>query len=518
MFQPTPEQIAVVEFVRDNPNLSLMVDARAGAAKTSTIILATEAIFQPCLAIAFNKRIAVELEERIPNKAVVCKTLNALGHAAWGARLGKRLQVDTDKMYNIAKATEGLSMREDDIFMDVLNLARKAKANGVVPQGAPRSAPGCYPDSLESWEEMGFNLGIDVTEEIVIFARRILLKSIEQAFQGTIDFDDQIYMSVLFGGQYTKFHTVIVDESQDLSPMNHRQLAKVVGTRLIAIGDPYQAIYAFRGADNNSMTNMADAVGLQFTKLKLTYSFRAPFTVSERQRDWVPDFQSFESCKPGTVEHWPRHNRDKDGNAKPWSLDDIPHEGAILCRNNAPLMELAFALIKVRRPVKILGRDIGASLATALLKIAGKGKNAKAIPVEDMIVHVKNWAQKEIAKCAGAQSKISTVLDKEECLLVLLEASGAATVGEAADFIKNLFSDKGESLVLSSGHRSKGLEWDWVMHLDPWRCPSKFAIKAADRGDPSALIQENNLRYVIETRTKDVLVLANLDDCEDMGK
>ncbi len=32
------------------------------------------------------------------------------------------------------------------------------------------------------------------------------------------------------------------------------------------------------------------------------------------------------------------------------------------------------------------------------------------------------------------------------------------------------------------------------------------------------MTQELNLKYVIETRSSDVLVLAALDDCEEMGE
>jgi hypothetical protein len=45
-----------------------------------------------------------------------------------------------------------------------------------------------------------------------------------------------------------------------------------------------------------------------------------------------------------------------------------------------------------------------------------------------------------------------------------------------------------------------------VVHLDPWRIPSKWAKSEAAR------IQEANLRYVIETRPKKALVLANIED------
>src|SRR5690606_4981692 len=131
-----------------------------------------------------------------------------------------------------------------------------------------------------------------------------------------------------------------------------------------------------------------------------------------------------------------------------------PAVGAIICRNNAPLMRLAFALIKARRPVKILGRDIGASLASLLTKIAGRGKDADSTPLEEMFAKVEAWAKAEAAKVQNSETKLDIIADRKECLEVLLDASGATTVKEACEFIRNLFTNQGESLVLTSGHRS----------------------------------------------------------------
>ena len=48
---------------------------------------------------------------------------------------------------------------------------------------------------------------------------KILTISIGQAYNGVIDFTDQVYMPALFGGTYPSFPVVLVDEYQDLSPV-----------------------------------------------------------------------------------------------------------------------------------------------------------------------------------------------------------------------------------------------------------------------------------------------------------
>jgi superfamily I DNA/RNA helicase len=63
----------------------------------------------------------------------------------------------------------------------------------------------------------------------------------------------------------------------------------------------------------------------------------------------------------------------------------------------------------------------------------------------------------------------------------------------------------GCAVTLSSVHRAKGLEFDTVVHLDPWRIPSMFAITDEDRK------QEMNILNVVETRSKDFLILASIN-------
>lgn len=512
---PTPEQAAIIATLRDRPTVSLMVDARAGSAKTTTIEMASHVMEVPSASfVAFNKRIATELETRIPPQ-FSAMTLNGMGHRAWMRVVsGKKVNVDTDKVFKACKAIipNDAMQADEDLMVQVLTLVRKAKSRGLVPIGAPFNRVGLVSDIDRSWDDIAFETGLSLSDEAIYYARLVLLDGIKQSYQGSIDFDDQIYMSVLFGGVFNRPHTLVVDEAQDLSPLNHEQLVKSFGVRLVAVGDPYQAIYGFRGADNNSMTTLMDRFA--FERLGLTYSFRCPKLVTKRQLEHVPDFKSWETCPQGTVERWPKA-ADLDCNHG-WSIADLPRSGFILCRNNAPLMKLAFAIIKTKRPVKILGRDIGATLGNLLDRIVNK----QDVPVADAMPLLNAWKDVEMAKAVDSESKLATIYDRWECLQVLLEASGATTSKGAVNFIKDLFSDekRNDMLTLSSGHKAKGLEEHWVMHLDPWRCPSKQARAAAERGDPGPLIQELNLKYVIETRTKAVLVEANLDDCEEMGE
>jgi ATP-dependent exoDNAse (exonuclease V) beta subunit len=81
---------------------------------------------------------------------------------------------------------------------------------------------------------------------------------------------------------------------------------------------------------------------------------------------------------------------------------------------------------------------------------------------------------------------------------------GGSLAGAIA-YAESIFKSAGP-IQLLSGHKSKGLEYDHVFHLDPHRVPSPYA-----RTDDE-VEQELNIRYVIETRSKESLTLISMED------
>lgn len=242
-FTPTEEQSAVIAFAK-NSKESLLISALAGAAKTTTLVQAAHAMWlQPTLCCAFNKRIADEMAKRMPGH-ITCATMNSLGHRAWGAFVGRRLTVSTDKSYNTLSAlVKDLRPEEreaaGEAFSSMLRALRLAKSSGYIPKKFSHLGKALI-------EQVQFRAaaaaGSDVEPDSLFWklVDEAVNISIAESFQGQIDFDDQIYMSTLFGASYAKFPVVMVDEAQDLSPLNHKALEQMFGGRLIAVGDPCQ--------------------------------------------------------------------------------------------------------------------------------------------------------------------------------------------------------------------------------------------------------------------------------------
>ena len=125
-------------------------------------------------------------------------------------------------------------------------------------------------------------------------------KTSEKSFEGLISFDDQIYMSAMFHGVFPRFSVTMVDEAQDLSPLNHIMIQKTAAGRIIAVGDAKQAIYAFRGADSNSMQNLRK-LRKEWIDLPLATTFRCPTLIVNRQQDHAPGFTAFHTNPQGLV-------------------------------------------------------------------------------------------------------------------------------------------------------------------------------------------------------------------------
>lgn len=490
---PTEEQILCEEAARRG-SASLLVNALAGAAKTTTLVRMASAMpVAPTICVAFNKRIAIEMGTRMPGH-VNCATLNSVGHRVWASSIGKRLIVNTDKSYSILSELTGAMSQKDrkeklgDTFASVLKAVRFCKSAGYVPESMTKFGQGLttLEDMLEVFARQ---VDVDPDDEFLSLVDKVLETSISEAYQGRIDFDDQIYMSTLFGGAYPRYPVVMVDEAQDLSPLNHKSLEKMYAGRLIAVGDPHQAIYGFRGASHSSMSELKAKFNMQ--ELALSTSFRCPKSVVQNALWRVPHMRYPDWAKPGAVTH-----------LNSWTEKDIPDGAAIICRNNAPIFSVAMRLIKRGRGVKILGNDVGAGLVKILEKL-GPGDMDQA----QTLLAIGSWEETQERKAHKA--RLASIRDKAECLRVF--ASAARTLDEAIAYAKAIFSASGP-IQLMTGHKSKGGEWPVVFHLDSFLVPSKWALRAAEAGDEGQLEQENNLKYVIETRSLESLIFINSED------
>ena len=466
--QPTDEQTQILDQVALS-SANLQIRSLAGTGKTTILQMIEAELDGPVLCIAFTKNVQVELEKRMRSTAMV-RTFNGFGHRIWAKACGGNLNVDSHKMRDLLSKIikEEYRGRQEawDCYYEVIQGAALAKALGYIPDGVSDGAV-----SLITRDQLAERLDEQPEPLTSSLIDALLALSIRTAYDGLVDFNDQIYMPALFGGSFPRFSTTMVDEEQDLSPTNRAMLSKLRDCRFITVGDPFQSIYQFRGAMQDSMDR--GAVEHKMTQLPLNTSFRCPSAIVENARWRAPDFRA--AREGGYVKTLSRLH-----------ANEFREDAAILCRNNAPLFKLAWDLLAAGRSIKVGGSDIGPRLVGIMKRLAGPDTKQDIV-----LMAIDAWLEHKQA--AGSSSADDTAA----CMRIF--ARRAENLAQAIANIDHIFKKEG-TLTLMTGHKAKGLEFDTVYHLD------SGLLRPTE--------QDNNLRYVIDTRAKNGLNYIRSEDIQ----
>ena len=483
-----------------NTSDNLAINAVAGSGKTTTIVHAASLLSGDVAFLAFNKHIVGELERRLP-KHVRAMTIHSLGYKALAAGR-RRLNmseykhadiVDAQLAGNIASrspAFKGAVTRLVDLAR--LTLTPLADENGM---GELISHHGISAQIAEAVEELndadpagGWRYG-DVYTRAIAMVRRVVMDGIQEfRSAGKIDFTDMLYLPVYLRIAPQRFDTVLVDEAQDLSAA---QLALVIqaGRRIIAVGDPAQAIQGFAGADNRSFANLVERTGA--VELPLSVCYRCPTSHLMLAQCIVPHIEAREDAPAGRILR-----------IKKEEFAVLPHSGdLIICRRNAPLVGAALRLIGAGIQARIRGRNVGdslAKLAVSIDKLKMAQDEAWRVGFAMRLERYADNRRAELSAKPHSETAIQTLDDSIACLQAFLD--GQPNIQSLADIksgLTALFADAGASVWLSSIHRAKGLEADRVFVLEPDKMSLSRPGMRAWQAE-----QETNLRYVGLTRSK----------------
>ena len=453
--EPTEEQQHILCLLRDTKD-NLLINALAGTGKTSTLELIQHASPPPVLCLAFNRRIADEMEKRFRSTTTV-RTLNGLGHRIWASACAGKLSLNPKKsqdllreiISNLSKSAQGEAY---DCFWEVISGVALAKSLGYIPDGK-------FPNAKRIIRRDEFFAKLEETPSALTesLIDQTLHASITSAYSGHVDYNDQVYMPALFGGTYPRFPLVLIDEAQDLSPVNHEMLGHLKTSRLIAVGDARQSIYAFRGAATQGMSRLRERFSM--LEADLTVSFRCPSAIVKAVHWHAPAM------------HWNREGGRVAKLRNP-SLTSFVDGAAIICRNNSPLFALALRLLGAGWSVSVSGSDVGPRVVSVMKRLG-----YPEMKQEEVLHAIEVWRQEKLAKGSTSAD------DLANCMLVF--GNHGATLGQAIAYAEHLFKQTG-TINLLTGHKAKGLEWSTVYHLDSW------LLKEDE--------QDLNLRYVIGTR------------------
>jgi superfamily I DNA/RNA helicase len=256
---------------------------------------------------AYNKAIAMEIKDKVSKLDINTRQIDAgtIHSAGFKAimKLFPKTKVNAKKVWDIIDEMS----EESDTMAKTLELCDSfiAKSVSIAKQRAFGFL--CSVDDQSKWYDLVDHFGLeeelpedgislDTALELTVraFKRSIELDPL------AIDFDDMILSPLIHKANLFKRDWVLIDEAQDTNPAR-RALAMAMMQpktgRLIAVGDPAQAIYGFTGADSNSMNLIKDQLNSKELPLNLTY--RCPKAIVRRAQKLVPDIEAHESAPEG---------------------------------------------------------------------------------------------------------------------------------------------------------------------------------------------------------------------------
>jgi superfamily I DNA/RNA helicase len=502
MTTPSSYQVRILEWVINGIG-SAVVKAVAGSGKTTTLINCLKSMQGEVIFLAFTKKIALELDYKI-KKLKLSNTKASTVHAAGFAQLrgvrGLRLYVNNDKVSDIIDELIHEDT-EDQIkfiapFIRRIVLLAKDSAFGVEGQADI--------DDLEAWEALATHHDIQLEETEYtreqVFELCVKVLKTSNADRNNIDCNDMVYHVLLFNVPCKKYDWVLIDEAQDTNVSRRLLAAKLLkdGGRLMAVGDDAQAIFGFTGADADSLNLISKDFGA--TELPLSICYRCAKNIVKEAQSIVPHIEWFDGNSDGSVT-----TTTYDKFVAGLGDLNLNYEDGIICRNNAPLVPLAFHLIRKGVSCKIEGKDIGARLAKYAFKWKDNGLAAFQEKFESYMDDQISKAEekKNNAKAANLEDDKDTVL----AILARCFELGKNSLLDLKHMILDMFSDsetgkmRTDILTLSSIHKSKGLEWKNVYVLGfNQLIPSPYATLEWMQE------QETNLKYVAITRAMENLV------------
>jgi len=504
-FRPSAYQAAIFDFVRSGEG-NAVVEAVAGSGKTTTIVESMKllAFGKRALFLAFNKAIADVLRQRCPRNATA-STFNSFGWRLCRNRY-RSVQFESRKVDIILRGSVFDMEQRNSRNLYYTHRAAIRKLVDLLRCHAVLSdadVAGWVPEFCKK-----FSIEAPYTDAS-------FLELVEEAYYYTLstraqmmDYADQVFVPVLDSIQLPRFDMVFVDEGQDMNPVQIelvRRMAAVNGTRVVAVADRHQAIYGFRGADLSSVDNIIAAV--EAVELPLSICYRCPVSVVEEAKRIVPQIEPSETAPVGQVRSIKQ--ADFGGEVQPGDF--------VLCRLNAPLVQMCFELIKSRIPARMRGRDIGNNLWALLRKIGRtmrvREETLRCTEIEDIRVPFNDYLAAEymrrmsMAEDEQDMDAVVSFLDRMKTLKILL--SRCSVVGDldgelaALNLQEECISDKyvdDSAVMCSSVHKAKGMEAPRVFVLRPDLMPLPWCQSDWQRQ------QELNLKYVAITRAQEELV------------
>jgi DNA helicase-2/ATP-dependent DNA helicase PcrA len=308
-----------------------------------------------------------------------------------------------------------------------------------------------------------------------------------------------------------RFRHVLVDEAQDLNPVQYRLLELVVGGRddLYLVGDPAQAIYGFNGSDPTLLTEITERLpGIEVIRLPTNHR-STPQIVAAGAFVLAASHQRAEACsaRPDGAVVSIVATDDADHEASEVarlvrSLDpDLVRLGqvAVLARTNAQLGRLGRRLDEVGLPRRRVALEPGSPLANAV----------RAVTALPSATRLRGWAHDVLDVEPDPTDPIESA--ERRLAAAVLEFLREQPLGDGAALRAWIagtdpFATSGDTVgvELLTFHGAKGREWHTVIvtGVESGLVPHRSATSAAARDEEARLL------HVALTRASDRLIVT----------
>lgn len=451
----------------------IQLNARAGSGKTTTLVNGAKYLGGETLLLCFGKANKEELEARVKGSALA-KTFNGQGSGLlWKYLRGAQLNAN-----KVREATRSYMGEGSDLYHEygtaVVRAISLMKNNAFGIYGQATVEPQNIAELISAYD-----LGVpeDKLSDISEIALRVF--NLTNKDFSCYDFDDQLYIPIAMGWNFRPFTNVLVDEDQDLSPIQHIMLERLseAGSRILGVGDDRQAIYGFRGALSNSVELLEKRFNMK--RMPLPICYRCPKSVIKLAQVYVPDILWRPDAPEGEVLYRSEsHSEDPE-----FFNPDV----LVLSRTNAPLFKNVLHYVSHRRPCRVK--------SAFLETFQGFIRSFKTELCSDLRPKLREWFDKEkaAAERKGFKGRIAGLTDKYETADLL--AREFKRTYEIIQLLDTLVAST-SGTRFSTVHGAKGTEADDVYILRPDLLPSPFATTKEQ------MLQEENLLYVAITRAR----------------
>jgi DNA helicase II / ATP-dependent DNA helicase PcrA len=492
-FAPSKYQTSVFEWVQNGTGHAV-IKAVPGSGKSTTLIHASKLLkTSNAVFLAFNKSIEVELNDKLQEQGSMMRaqTINAFGFSALRAT-GKKYKVEGNKYYAICKEyLYSVNAYEYKLLQKLKKLVSLVRMTL------------CDVKSEKALVDLALFYDIDFdVEEWDVVARgigQIIATGNKQAKDlCIIDYDDQIYLPIIWNLTPDKKDFIFIDECQDLNAARLELIIRSVNGkgRLLFVGDECQSIYGFCGADTQSINKIIERT--KATVLPLSICYRCPSSHIELCASIFPGLEARENAPEGTIEDMAIDNL----------YEKVRPGDLVLCRMNAPLVSTCLDLIRSGVRAKVRGSDIGANFIATIKKLEKQYPTLSIETFSEIINSYRDTQAIMIGVDDDADMKIAALDDRVDTMKALRDGYCGQSRSWSLDafyaYIENFFSDEqGALVILSTVHKAKGLENERVFILHPDRMPHPKAKPGWQYE------QELNIKYVAYSRSKSELYLVH---------